>query len=118
MKASAGGALIYIRNQTGNDQKIYKSFELESIFIEICNRKKSNIIIGSIYKHPNMNINEFNFEYLSEFLDKLSKDNKSAFLLGDLNINFLNYHIHLPTNEFLDSISSHYFLSNNHSLLG
>ena len=30
MKASAGGALIYIRNQTGNDQKIYKSFELES----------------------------------------------------------------------------------------
>ena len=65
-----------------------------------------------------MNINEFNFEYLNEFLDKLSKDNKSAFLLGDLNINFLNYHIHLPTNEFLDSISSHYFLSNNHSLLG
>ena len=118
MKANADGVLIHIRNQTGNDQKIYKSFELESIFIEICNREKSNIIIGSIYKHPNMNINEFNFKYLNEFLDKLSKDNKSAFLLGDLNINFSNYHIHLPTNEFLDPISSHYFLSNNHSLLG
>ena len=105
MKATAGGALIYRRNQTGNDQKIYKSFEIESIFIEICNRKKSNIIIGSIYKHPNMNINESNFKYLNEFLDKSSKDNKSAFLLGDLNINCLNYHIHLSTNEFLDSLT-------------
>ena len=105
MKATAGGALIYIRNQTGNDQKIYKSFEIESIFIEICNRKKSNIIIGSIYKHPDMNINESNFKYLNEFLDKSSKDNKSAFLLGNLNINCLNYHIHLPTNEFLDSLT-------------
>ena len=46
MKANADGVLIHIRNQTGNDQKIYKSFELESIFIEICNREKSNIIIG------------------------------------------------------------------------
>ena len=52
-----------------------------------------------------MNINESNFKYLNEFLDKSSKDNKSAFLLGDLNINCLNYHIHLPTNEFLDSLT-------------
>ena len=57
-----------------------------------------------------MNINEFNDDYLNELLDKLSKENKTIFLLGDFNINFLNYNIHLPTNEFLDSLSSHYFL--------
>ena len=57
-----------------------------------------------------MNINEFNDDYLNELLDKLSKENKTIFLLGDFNINLLNYDIHPPTNEFSDSLSSHYFL--------
>ena len=50
MEANTGGTLIYIRNhlsyKTKNDLKIYKSFELESTFIEICNPKKTNIITG------------------------------------------------------------------------
>ena len=53
-----------------------------------------------------MNINEFNADYLNELLDKLSKEDKTIFLLGDFNINFLNYDIHPPTNEFLDSFIS------------
>ena len=114
MEANAGGTLIYIRNhlsyKTRNDLKIYKSFELESTFVEICNPKKTNIIVGCIYKHPNMNINEFNDDYLNELLDKLSKENKTMFLLGDFNINLLNYDIHPPTNGFLDSLLSHYFV--------
>ena len=57
-----------------------------------------------------MNINEFNDDYLNELLDKLSKENKTIFLLGDFNINLLNYDIHPLTNEFLDSLLSHYFL--------
>ena len=52
-----------------------------------------------------MNINEFNDDYLNEFLDKLSEENKSIFLLDDFNINLLNYDIHLPTKAFLDSLS-------------
>ena len=55
-----------------------------------------------------MNINEFNDYNLNELLDKISKENKTIFLLDDFNINMLNY-IHPPTNEFLDSLSSHYF---------
>ena len=57
-----------------------------------------------------MNINEFSDDYLNELLDKLSTENKIIFLLRDFNINLLNYDIHLPTNEFLDSLSSHNFL--------
>ena len=91
MEAKADGTLIYIRNHLSykmrNDLKIYKSFELESTFIEICNPKKTNVIIGCIYKHPNVNINEFNDDYLNELLDKLSKENKTIFLFGDFNIN-------------------------------
>ena len=93
-----------------NGLKIYKSFELETTFIEICNPKKTSIITGCIYKHPNMNNNEFNGHYLNDLLDKLSKENKTIFPLDDFNFNLLNYDIRPPTNAFLDSLSSHYFL--------
>ena len=43
--------------------------------------------------------------------DKFFKENKSIFLLDDFNINLLNYDIHPPTNDFLDSHSSHCFFS-------
>ena len=56
-----------------------------------------------------MNINDFNDDYLNELLYKLSKENKTMFLLGDFNINLLNYDIHPTTNEFLKSLSFHYF---------
>ena len=57
-----------------------------------------------------MNINEFNDDYLNELLGNLFKERETIFLHGDFNINLLNCYIHLPTNEFLDSLSSHYFL--------
>ena len=56
-----------------------------------------------------MNVNEFNEIYL-DVLDTFSKENKTIFLLGGFNINVLIYDTHPPTNEFLNSLSSHYFL--------
>ena len=54
---------------------------------EICNSKKTKIIIGCINKRPNMNINEFNDDYLNELLGKLFKERETIFLHGDFNIN-------------------------------
>ena len=47
---------------------------------------------------------------LMYFLINYLKEVKKIFLLGDFNINFLNYDIHPLTNEFLDSLSFHNFL--------
>ena len=82
----------------------------ESIFIDILNPKRSNIITGCIYKHPSMNLNDFNTKYLNNLLDKISKEQKSDFLLGNFNVNLLNYNNHNPTNEFLDSLASNSFV--------
>ena len=105
---------MYILNHLSykprNDLSIYKPTELESSFIEIFNPKRSNIIIGCIYRHPNMDLDEFNDNYLNTLLDKISKENKSVFLLGDFNVDLLKYDKHATTNEFLDSLSSHMFL--------
>ena len=113
-ESSAGGTLLYVANHLSYkprlDLNIYKSNELESTFIEILNPKKSNIIIGCIYKHPSMDLNDFNTNYLNNLLDKVSKEQKSVFLLGDFNVNLLNYNDHNPTNEFLDSLASNSFV--------
>ena len=63
-ESSAGGTVLYIANhlsyKTRCDLNIYKKFELESTFVEIINPKKSNIIVGTIYRHPKMDVTEFN----------------------------------------------------------
>ena len=113
-ESSAGGTLLYIHSHLSykprNDLSIYKPTELESSFIEISNPKRSNIIIGCIYRHPNMDLDEFNDNYLNTLLDKVSKEKKFVFLLGDFSVDLLKYGKHLPTNEFLDSLSSYMFL--------
>ena len=113
-ESSAGDTLLYIRNHLSckprNDLCIYKATELESSFIEIFNSKRSNIIIGCIYRHPNMHLDEFNDNYLNILLDRIYEENKSVFFLGDCNIDLLKYDKHAPINEFLVSLSSHMFL--------
>ena len=93
-----------------HDLNIYKKNELESTFIETVNPKKSNILVGVIYRHPSMDLTDFNCNYLNKLLENISKEQKSVFLLGDFNVNLLNYNEHNQTNEFLDSLASNSFI--------
>ena len=60
--------------------------------------------MGYIYRHSHMDLNEFSDYCINNLLDKLSKETKTVFLLGDFNIDLT------LTNEFLDSLSSHMLL--------
>ena len=88
-ETSAGGILLYIANHLSyncrNALNIYKKNELESTFIEIVNLKKTNIL------YPSMDLADFNCNYLNKLLENISKEQKSIFLLGDFNVNILNY---------------------------
>ena len=100
---------IILSYKCHNDLNIYKKNELQSTFIEIANPKKSNIIVGLIYRHPSMDLADFNSNYLNKLLENISKEQKSMFLLEDFNVNLLNYNEHNQTNEFLDSLASNSF---------
>ena len=50
--------------------------------------------MGCIYCHPHIDLNEFNDYYPNNLLDKLSKENKTVFLLDNFNIDLLNYNQH------------------------
>ena len=81
-ETSAGGTLLYITNHLSykprNDLNIYTKSELESTFIEVINPQKSNIIIGSLYRHPSIDLDGFNKNFLNIFLRRSLK-NKNHF---------------------------------------
>ena len=48
-----------------------KNIKLESTFVEMMNPEKSNIIIGIIYRHPKLDVTEFN-NILNNLLKKIN----------------------------------------------
>ena len=57
-----------------------------------------------------MDLTDVNCNYLNKLLENISKEQKSVFLLGDFNVNRLNYNEHNETNEFLHSLASNSFI--------
>ena len=66
--------------------------------------------MGVIYRHSSIDLIDFNYNYLNKLLDNISKEQKSIFLLGNFNVNLLNYNEHNQINEFLDSLASNSFI--------
>ena len=85
------------------NQQIHRA--LESTFVEIEQSKKKNIVCGSIYRHPSSNVEDF-IMYMVKILDKLAKEDKILLLMGDFNLNLLNYQSNTEVSNFYDSISS------------
>ena len=110
-----GGSLIYISDKFDSkprkdiDSIMYKPKQLESTFREIINKKGKNMIIGCIYRHPSMNLEEFN-DITSEMLEKLRKENKQIYLMGDFNIDLLKIESDTNIATFFDNITSNLFV--------
>ena len=43
-------------------------------------------------------------------MQKISKEKKLLFLMGELNVNLLNYECHNYTHDFINTMISHYLL--------
>ena len=56
-----------------------------------------------------MIITNFN-NHVSSILQKVQKENKSLLIMGDFNINLVNYDSHPETNDFINLMVSHYLL--------
>ena len=73
--------------------------------------KRTNIIVGCFYRHPDNNIDDFNTNYLRPLLQKLSqKSSKNIFLFGEFNIDLLKFNSCSSVCNFLDELSSSYFM--------
>ena len=93
-EATKGGVLLYVSNDLNfkprPDLNIYQAKEIESIFIEVINKKSSNNIVGVIYRHPTSSESEFTETHVRNLMHKLSiEKNKNVFITGDFNIALL-----------------------------
>ena len=108
-ESTAGGVLLYVSDSISFKPRhdltkiFYQAKNLESVFIEIIVPKKPNIIVGTIYRHPNMPFEDFNSNFLKPLLFKINKENKQTILLGDFNINLLNSNTNSEFASFLDT---------------
>ena len=73
--------------------------------------KITKIIVGCIYGHRHNNIDDFNTNYLRPLLQTLSTElSKNIFLFGDFNIDLLKFNGCSSICNFLDELSSSYFI--------
>ena len=114
-EASAGGTAIYVcnslnyRNRQDLSSDMYQSKKLESTFIEISRKGRKSVVVGCIYKHPGMPVNEFADAYFAPTSDKVNKERKKGVFLGDFNINLLDFGKKKEVDKFIDTATSHNF---------
>ena len=76
--------------------------------------KRTNIIVGCIYRCPDIFVDNFNAIILNSLLQKLSKESsKSIFLHGDFNIDFPKFNscnFLQKVCNFFDELSSSNFI--------
>lgn len=104
---SGGGVGLYLSNELEfkirGDLIIDEVETAESLFIEIVTSQGKNIIVGVIYRPPNSNVSTFLIKY-NELIGKISRENKECYIIGDFNLNLMNYQRHSSTGEFLDGM--------------
>ena len=82
---------------------------IESLFVEITVPYGKNITVGCVYRPPNQNTALF-LDKLNDILSHISKDSKQCYVMGDFNLDLLQYNHHTPTQEFIDTLFSFAFI--------
>ena len=104
-KANKVGAVLQISNKlkckVRSNSQIHKNKKLESIFIEVISQSQKNVVIGCIYKYPNVAVTKFNECYLQPLLDRLSLENNNVVVMGDFNVDLLHYETYIQSRDFL-----------------
>ena len=112
-ESSKGGTFLYLdknlKYKLRKDLNIYQKGIIESTYVKIINKNENNMVAGCIYKHPKQTILDFLDNHLLPLLEKLSNENKQILIIGDFNINLLNYD-DKNTANFLDTMFSYSYL--------
>ena len=84
---------------------------MECVTIEVENKSfnmDKDMIVSVIYRPPNTETGVF-VETINAFIEKIKPENKYCYLMGDYNINILNFATHSATADFVDSMYSYGF---------
>ena len=103
---SAGGVGLYVSKELSfiRRRDLEQSDDgIESCWIEIMRKKQKNVVVGCVYRHPSKDCTNLH-AILKDQLCNLNNKGKEVFVLGDININFLNYNRDIQTSDYLDML--------------
>ena len=86
-----------------NDLGLSKKNLFETIWVEIKQKKSKNILCCFAYRHSDTDMDEFK-DHLEKVFQKISKENKLIYLMGDFNFDLLNYERDTGTAFVLNSV--------------
>ena len=103
-----GGVCCFVHNSI-----IYKKIidirindeDTEALSIEIINTKTKNLIITNVYRPPNGKIKPFK-NFFKELVSKNKRSGKILYIVGDLNLNILDYETNNKVKNFFNLIFS------------
>ncbi|KAK2549008.1 hypothetical protein P5673_030635 [Acropora cervicornis] len=91
-----------------NECKLSDPEVIEFLFMEITVPHGKNIV-GCVYRPLNQNTALF-LDKLNDVLSYITKNNKQCYIMGDFNLDLLQYNHHTPTQEFIDTLFSFAFI--------
>ena len=103
-----GGVLLFIKsnlNYKYRNELSVSDCDSEILTIEILNKKVKHFIISVCYRPPSGDETKFN-ENLNKIFQDCNKKNQNFFILGDFNMNSLNYESDNKTKYFFNNIFS------------
>ena len=101
-----GGVSIMVRSYLKYierpDLKIFDEGKFESIFIEIAQKNRKNIVVGEIYRVPGTNEREF-LEKYDSIITKIKSEHKHVIIGTDQNLDYLKINSHANTMKFFET---------------
>ena len=109
-KRGVGVAIFVKDKQCFKEREDLNIFDdnCESVFIKIDTSNsgfQKDVLIGVIYRPPNTDVKAFN-ELITNIIDKINKENKLCYFMGDYDIDLLKHDSHPHTNAFLTSCAA------------
>ena len=111
-----GGVGLFIRDNINykirDDISSFIPHIFESLFIEITNSGAKNVIIGVVYRpntEPFADIDIFQSN-MFDIMSIVTSEQKKCTIMGDININLLNFEKHLKTEYYLEGLFSNGFV--------
>ena len=97
VKQSSGGVGTFVTRELEfsirDDLSLTGEKCAESLFIEIQRPNEKNTLIGTIYRPPDQNVQDF-VGSVDQLITKISRENKNCYLMGDFNLNLLSHNSH------------------------
>ena len=106
-----GGVGLYIKSSLVSFPRVdfdYYSDDFETVWVEIENKSDKNYLICCVYRHPSSPIDNLT-SHFQNLLPSISS-NKLLFIMGDFNINLLDFASHSSTSDFVKNFLSHSLL--------